>query len=187
MFVSTRRVCPARYLAFVALILFASSVHANSVYKCPESGRITYRDTPCAGAILLEAPVKPAPTDIAAAEIRAFREKAALLRLEGRLAGQAAMPALARRSSQQRPAAHEPACSTLALRMKWSAEDGELRRSTTHANARTSSIAGRHARRLAEQYTSECAQPGHMIYVSGGPGTESISAFPTPPRQAAHQ
>ena len=187
MFVSIRRVHPACRLALAVLILFASSVQANSLYKCPDAGSITYRDTPCAGAILIEAPTQPASIDIAAAEIRAFREKAELLRLEGRLAGQAAMPAPARRNNQRRPAAHEPACSTLALRMKWSAEDGGSSRATPRANARTNSLAERRAQRTAELYTSECARPRQMISVSGAPWTESISAFPTSPRRAAQK
>jgi hypothetical protein len=187
MFVSIRRVHPACRVALAALILFASSVQAKSLFKCPESGRITYRDTPCAGAIPMEAPAQPASTDIASAEIRAFREKADLLRLEGRLTGQAVMPALARRGSQRRAAAYEPDCTTLALKMKWSADDGGSSRAATRANGRTRSIAERRARRLVEQYTAECAQPGHMISVSGAPLTEPISAFPTLPRRAARQ
>lgn len=187
MFVSIHRVCPACPLAFAALILFASSVHANSLYKCPDAGGITYRDTLCAGAILIEVPAQPASIDIAAAEIRAFREKAELLRMEGRFAAQAAMPTRARRSSQRRPAAHEPACSTLALRMKWSAEDVGSSRATTTANARTSSLAARRAQRAAELYTSGCSRPEQMISVSGAPWTESISEFPTSSRRAARK
>jgi hypothetical protein len=186
MSIQIRRTHPACHLGFATLLFFATCANAKAIYKCAEPGKTSYSDTACAGGELMPAMEQPAASDVAAAEIRAFRERAALDRLQGRLAA-AAMPSFTPPYSRRQMSASAQECAMLTMKSRWNEEDvGSGRRGF---GARTSEE--RRLRRLAQQVASHCAPRyspyGQMLSASGMSPREFISAFPTTPRRAARQ
>jgi hypothetical protein len=181
MSVAIRLARRAGYTGFAALLFVGAFANANALYKCGEPGKTIYRDTACAGGELMVPPLPPAPTDVAAAERRAFRERAELGRLQAKLAG-ATMPlAQASGNRVRHVSASNPACATLLLKSKWrESYPGSMRRSV-----RARPVDEQTTRQFAEQYALLCAPSRQMVYASGAPQSEFISAFPTTPRRAA--
>jgi hypothetical protein len=200
---STRRLRRASWFALAAPFLFAVSGHTSgqtqTLYKCEEDGKVTYRDAVCAAGKLLPPPKQPAPADVAAAEIQAFRNKTELERLEEKSARPAPQQVRSRRGSLRQASDRQSQCRKLALDLKWKTEDALGTTSTlstpstsstqlsTPARARAADKSARSAQRLAEKYQALCAQPAQMTMASGADLPDPTSISPTAPRQAARR
>lgn len=120
---------------------------AFAVYKCEQSGTITYTDQPCSGERLPEAmPVTQRSND----ETALAREKKEVVRLQTLREQRERQDKQIRDLAARGAAARERKCQSLALQLKWREED--LR----DAPLGSQDKARKMARRAAEKYRNDC-------------------------------
>ena len=115
-----------RLFLFLAASLLATTVHAQSVYKCSEGGKTSYSDRPCAGGA--SKPLPPPPVGISPADTMGPQggDARTLHALEkARIAREKAAEQEAKAEARQAKTAQakRQKCDKLRLRRKWAEED----------------------------------------------------------------
>jgi hypothetical protein len=144
----------ARLLLLLAVCALAQPALAQAVFKCPEAGKVEYRDRPCPDGVALHVPPAPAvaraPRDDRAMLLEMEKLRAAQdLRTERRQAA-AGREARAQAREQRAEDALRKRCARLRMKQKWSAED------RAHLAGAAAADALRKARREAETLAVEC-------------------------------
>lgn len=132
-------------LSFLSVALIATPAFA--VYKCEQSGTITYTDVPCEGQKLpLHSTEPPRETE----DKTLSSEKKEVARLQALREQRERQEKQIRDLSARGAAARERKCKSLALQLKWREED--LREAPLNAQPKARKL----ARRAAEKYRTDC-------------------------------
>lgn len=132
-----------------ALLVF-HSLPASAVYKCEQSGKLTYSDVPCGGMQKEMSAPTTATSNHEAEMIRAQNE---LRRLQNSREQKERQDQQFRNLALRGQVARQKKCRALALQSKWKQEDAHLAPLASQTKTR------RIARRAEEKYQSECSDP----------------------------
>lgn len=132
-------------------VFMAASAPSLAVYKCESGGKTIYSDTPCPNGRQLNIDGAP-PGDAEAARKQAEREKTALRRIDADRRKQEAQDEKQQRRVAHANAARQKKCKALAMRTKWADQDAAA------ATGKTAEKAKIKARRVAEQFETECGK-----------------------------
>ncbi len=141
----------AGILAAIFLSLMCTTPPAAAIYKCEQSGVVTYTDIPCDGQQLsVPALEKPRETEGKTDDISLVREKKEVAKLQAIREQRERQDKQIHDLSARGAAARERKCKSLALQLKWREEDLREAPLTEQAKAR------KMARRAAEKYRTDC-------------------------------
>lgn len=172
----------------VAAVLPFRDARAQAVYRCTHEGKVTYADVPCAGGRALPPPRTPTPSDVAAAELQAFRDKAVLEQREadhrttanGSRTKQpskddAACLASARQLQRAQERSHEGAGRAVKRPHRQAPSRQATSRPPRQEAAYRAEARRRDVERLRAAVERRCTQPAGMSVVSGAPATATHS------------
>ena len=145
-----RSMLRATLLAWLPALLVFFCLPASAVYKCEQSGRLTYSDVPCGGQ-QKEMPSSASATSNHDAEMT--RTQNELRRLQNSREQKERQDQQFRNLALRGQVARQKKCRALALQSKWKQEDAHLAPLTSQTKTR------RIARRAEEKYQSECSDP----------------------------
>jgi type IV secretory pathway VirB10-like protein len=138
-----------RIMLLCLLAFFAAP--ALAIYKCDSQGKVSYGDEPCPGGQALNiGGTPPANADTAVAEKRTAQEKTRVKRLENERHKREAQDEKELQRAAHAAAAKQKKCALLARRQKWANEDAAAATGKSSAKARLK------ARRVAEQFDTDC-------------------------------
>lgn len=141
-------------LACLPVLLVFFSLPASAVYKCEQSGRLTYSDVPCGGQ------QKEMPSSASATsnhETEMSRAQNELRRLQNSREQKERQDQQFRNLALRGQVARQKKCRALALQSKWKQEDAHLAPLASQTKTR------RLARRAEEKYQSECSDPNDQL------------------------
>ena len=140
---------PALLACLPVLVVFFS-LPAFAVYKCAQSGKLTYSDVPCTG----QQQEMPSSATVASNhEAEMIRAQNELRRLQNSREQKERQDQQFRNLALRGQVARQKKCRALALQSKWKQEDAHLAPLTSQTKTR------RIARRAEEKYQSECSDP----------------------------
>lgn len=145
-----RSMLRATLLACSPALLVFHSLPASAVYKCEQTGRLTYSDVPCGGQQKEMQSSASATSNHEAEMIRAQNE---LRRLQNSREQKERQDQQFRNLALRGQVARQKKCRALALQSKWKQEDAHLAPLASQTKTR------RIARRAEEKYQSECSDP----------------------------
>ena len=138
---------PALLACLPVLVVFFS-LPAFAVYKCAQSGKLTYSDVPCTG----QQQEMPSSATVASNhEAEMSRAQNELRRLQNSREQKERQDQQFRNLALRGQVARQKKCRALALQSKWKQEDAHLAPLSSQTRTR------RLARRAEEKYQSECS------------------------------
>ena len=138
-----------RLLSIATACILCQAQAAGAIYKCQESGRVTYADRPCPGAGA-ELPVRAAPPPDPETLARLDRARDLAMGIDKQRADQTLREERDGERARRAALALRKRCDKLRLQRQWLEEDLARARGDAKEAARTK------ARRHAETLAVEC-------------------------------